>query len=128
MTANNGNNGNGTVTAGGYGYWIVTYSGQDVKTTLYLRKEGRNNMIGLELPKAIEPKDVFDRLTVVRRQGTTPSGVVIWLCKCACGALTSVPDQRLASGQTTSCGCHRRREPVHGQKKQFSWQGTKGAR
>lgn len=127
MGPNNGNGSNPTTTVPLESFRIVTYT--EARLKLYLPNIlENNNMVGLELPKPIEPKDVFDRLTVVKRQGSTPSGVVVWLCKCACGALTSVPDRQLASGRTTSCGCHRRREPVHGQKKQFSWQGTKGAR
>jgi len=123
MTANN--RGNGTAISGGY--WTVTYAHSDVKTTLYLRKGG-NNMIGSELPKPIAPKAVFHKLTVVKKLGAHPSGVVLWLCKCACGALVGVPELKLAGGVTTSCGCEQRRAAGHGATKQFSWQGTKGAR
>ncbi len=37
----------------------------------------------------------------------TPSGEIVWVCKCKCGKETSVPADRLRSGHTRSCGCLR---------------------
>ena len=48
---------------------------------------------------------VFGRLTVIRQDGRTPSGQVIWLCRCDCGNEKSVPSTYLVSKQTSSCGC-----------------------
>lgn len=48
---------------------------------------------------------VFGRLTVVRRSGTSAYLKVMWECVCTCGAITHVPSGSLVSGNTTSCGC-----------------------
>ena len=62
---------------------------------------------------------VFGRLTVVQRQGSTPAGKATWLCKCQCGNTRVVATGTLVSGHTTSCGCTRtdqlvRRNTKHG--------------
>lgn len=51
----------------------------------------------------------FGRLTarhpIVKRD---PKGSIIWHCSCKCGGETDVPQDRLVSGNTKSCGCLKR--------------------
>lgn len=51
----------------------------------------------------------FDRLTVVRREGSQvyPSGQkqTLYLCQCDCGKEVKVTRRNLISGNTRSCGC-----------------------
>lgn len=47
----------------------------------------------------------FGRLKVVKENGRTKYGNVLWLCKCECGNETSVTTSSLNSGGTKSCGC-----------------------
>jgi hypothetical protein len=49
----------------------------------------------------------YGRLTVIGKEGHTTDGIALYLCKCDCGNMISVPSQRLTSGRTTSCGCYR---------------------
>lgn len=54
----------------------------------------------------------FGRLTVLKRvpdpgNGSTPR--VFWECQCDCGKTVSVRAGALVSGNTTSCGCGRRK-------------------
>lgn len=48
----------------------------------------------------------FDRLTVLERNGMVNNGAA-WLCRCACGNLTTVKGRRLIERKTRSCGCLR---------------------
>jgi hypothetical protein len=49
---------------------------------------------------------VFDRLTVLHRDGDKLSGgSIVWVCRCLCNNLVSVPSRDLISGNTKSCGC-----------------------
>jgi hypothetical protein len=32
----------------------------------------------------------------------------VWLCKCACGTIRNVPQSRLLTNRTISCGCYRK--------------------
>ena len=52
----------------------------------------------------------YGHLTVIKRNGSTPSGQALWWCKCDCGNpnLISVLGNNLRRGHTTSCGCDRR--------------------
>lgn len=51
----------------------------------------------------------FGRLVVVERiPGRSSSGHARYLCRCDCGAETSVPGMRLRRGDTVSCGCYAR--------------------
>lgn len=50
----------------------------------------------------------FDRLTAIRRVGTTKDRAAIWLCRCECGKTTKVTGKHLRSGHTRSCGCLQR--------------------
>ncbi len=61
----------------------------------------------------------FGRLIVLSRAPKTFFKVKQWLCRCACGAHTVVPTEKLSSGNTRSCGCLRRdaagkRSTTHG--------------
>lgn len=48
----------------------------------------------------------FGRLIViVATKKRTPSGGIIWLCRCDCGNLAEVRSTNLLSGNTMSCGC-----------------------
>lgn len=50
---------------------------------------------------------VFGMLTVVREGGRTKHGNVVWVCKCSCGTVKSIPSGSLRSGHSKSCGCTR---------------------
>lgn len=60
------------------------------------------------LLKAIEPGDVFSRLTVIRKLDERQRQQVLWECLCNCGKLTKVTTGNLNNGHTTSCGCYNR--------------------
>ena len=50
----------------------------------------------------------FDRLTVLNRDETKPSGAgksVYWNCQCECGNIKSVRMDKLRKGEVRSCGC-----------------------
>lgn len=49
----------------------------------------------------------FDRLTVIKRAGTSKSGKVLWLCECSCGERNQITTttSNLITGNTKSCGC-----------------------
>ena len=49
---------------------------------------------------------VFNRLTVMERAGTTRSKKVSWLCLCSCGSTTIVDVCSLVTNNTGSCGCY----------------------
>lgn len=58
------------------------------------------------MPKLIDiTGEVFGRLTVIERCGTSKHGHTIWLCQCTCGNLTEVIKPDLKQGKTNSCGC-----------------------
>ncbi len=58
------------------------------------------------MPKLIDiTGEVFGRLTVIERSGTSKHGHTIWLCQCTCGNLTEVIKPDLKQGKTNSCGC-----------------------
>lgn len=52
----------------------------------------------------------FGRLTVIRRDGSSPGSIARWLCRCDCGNESMVASTNLGhrSGNTRSCGCLRR--------------------
>lgn len=49
----------------------------------------------------------FGRLVAIECLGGTPDGTV-WRCQCDCGKCVDKLGPRLASGNTSSCGCYRR--------------------
>jgi hypothetical protein len=55
--------------------------------------------------KKNELGSIFGSLTVISEQGCNSSGQIVWLCKCACGAVTSVDGSSLRLGRVKSCGC-----------------------
>lgn len=73
----------------------------------------------------IKPGDTFGRLSVL---SVLPTAVSHVLCKCACGRLVNTTVIRLTSGSMRSCGCEDKPKTKRVGKKQFSWQGTKGAK
>lgn len=56
---------------------------------------------------------VFGKLTVIARDITKPvaskGGRVYWICKCECGNIKTATGHELASGDTNSCGCFRKK-------------------
>lgn len=50
----------------------------------------------------------FGRLTVLRVNGRSKNGHVMWLCRCTCGAEVTVRGSAVSSGNTRSCGCFQR--------------------
>lgn len=47
----------------------------------------------------------FDRLTVLGRDYAATTKKTMWLCRCACGSVTSVEGYKLRQGYSRSCGC-----------------------
>lgn len=47
----------------------------------------------------------FGLLTVLRENGRSKDGKVLWLCKCRCGNEVTVQGYHLRNGHTKSCGC-----------------------
>lgn len=56
----------------------------------------------------------FGRLTALKYTGKNePSnGSRFWLCRCDCGNLHTVNSNHLSMGNTRSCGCLKRRQPI----------------
>ena len=50
----------------------------------------------------------FGRLTVLYRVQNDKHGTAVWMCKCDCGNIISVPTTILRSGRKKSCGCLRK--------------------
>lgn len=50
----------------------------------------------------------FGRLTVCEKTDKRQHGSVIWLCSCSCGADVEAKAGNLKSGNTKSCGCHKK--------------------
>lgn len=48
----------------------------------------------------------FGRLTVIEKSEKRKNKI-IWICKCDCGEIVSVPGESLKSGNTKSCGCYK---------------------
>lgn len=75
----------------------------------------------------------FSNLEVISENGTNKHGAHMWKCLCDCGSVIICPTQNLTSGNTKSCGCHRKaasraRKTTHG--KRFTrlyriWNGMK---
>lgn len=47
----------------------------------------------------------FSRLLVLEDVGTDEIGRSIWLCKCDCGTIKTLPGVSIVRGNTKSCGC-----------------------
>ena len=50
----------------------------------------------------------FGRWTVIKSAGRDEKGRHKWLCKCDCGTERVIPQDRLKSGNSKSCGCLQR--------------------
>lgn len=62
----------------------------------------------------IRPDAVVDKwLVVVKVNG---KGRAAWLCRCECGTERVVEQLHLRSGNSSSCGCSRRKARTHGRK------------
>jgi hypothetical protein len=48
----------------------------------------------------------FGRLVALSENGRDKHGQARWLCRCDCGATTTVVGAWLRTGNTKSCGCH----------------------
>lgn len=51
----------------------------------------------------------FGCLTVLEELSERSNKRIVWKCKCACGNTVSVKGIYLTTGQTTSCGCAKRK-------------------
>lgn len=47
----------------------------------------------------------FNKLIVIGRDGTYPSGNIRWLCQCDCGGYTHTSGWYLKTGRVIGCGC-----------------------
>ena len=47
----------------------------------------------------------FGRLTVASMERCRHTNVVMWRCRCECGATSKVASTSLKRGKTRSCGC-----------------------
>lgn len=50
----------------------------------------------------------FGKLTVIKRNGTSKDGKVMWECKCDCGKYSKVRSSDLTRWRIKSCGCYAR--------------------
>ena len=48
---------------------------------------------------------IFGRLVVIQRNGSSKRGEALWTCKCDCGSMLNVTGYHLRTGHTRSCGC-----------------------
>ena len=60
----------------------------------------------------------YGRLTVIKENGRSKTGYVLWLCRCECGNLVTVISSNLLTGNTTSCGCRFKETRTYNQRKQ----------
>jgi hypothetical protein len=74
-------------------------------------KVGRRNFLRCDLRASRRDGamigQVFNRLTVLAFERKR-RGYRHWLCRCTCGAETTVREDHLRDGSTRSCGCLRR--------------------
>ena len=75
-------------------------------------REGRTKSCGClskEITSKTSLKDltgqVFGKLTVLQRAGSTKQKRATWLCQCTCGKTVIVNSSSLLTGNTKSCGC-----------------------
>jgi hypothetical protein len=53
--------------------------------------------------KPVSVGERFGALLVVAREGSAPNGSALWLCRCDCGATTTIRGSNLGPGGTQSC-------------------------
>lgn len=68
-------------------------------------------MAGFGRPARDLSSEVFDRLTVIKRAGSTKTHKALWLCQCSCGKRCVKIGTRLISRETKSCGCLKAESP-----------------
>lgn len=80
------------------------------------------------MPKKIDMRGKkFGMLTVVSENGTTKTGDILWVCKCACGNITHpIVGSNLRNGHTKSCGCTRPKKHGKSDSRLYEvWHGIK---
>ncbi len=71
---------------------------------------GRSRSCGCQQGRrahALNPGQVFGRLTLLEQAGVSSNGGVLWRCQCECGYVGRFRAGNLKSGNTQSCGCAR---------------------
>ena len=58
----------------------------------------------------------FGKLTVIREDGRSKNGCVIWLCRCDCGNEYRTTSTYLRRGYSTSCGCETKSKQIESHK------------
>lgn len=67
----------------------------------------------------------FGRLTVIKYMGTNKNKRASWLCLCECGKTLVTDTHHLKSGNTTSCGCSRKKLKQNNPRLYRIWAGMK---
>lgn len=97
----------GTNKKTGNALWLCKcVCGNSVKVDSYALRHGRTKSCGC-LTNVIDlTGQIFDRLTVIKRNGNNrQNGNALWLCKCICGNTINADSYSLRHGRTKSCGC-----------------------
>ena len=78
-------------------------------------KSGRVWCCGCRSRRILDLKgSLFGRLTVLSMSDRRDrKGSVYWKCRCSCGNMVEVPQDRLVSGNTSSCGCLKKEWEAH---------------
>jgi hypothetical protein len=74
----------------------------------------------------------FGRLLVTARDDVRSGRQAYWICRCVCGAITSVEGNHLRNGRTRSCGCLKSettgiRSRTHGESQSREYRALHGA-
>ena len=69
----------------------------------------RSELVGQRSLKDISKRQFGKLVAVKPTQKRNSNRSVIWLCQCECGATTFVSETDLQSGNTTSCGCTKKK-------------------
>lgn len=68
----------------------------------------------------------FGKLTAIKPNGKNKKGQILWLCKCDCGSDYITSASNMLCGNTTSCGCSRRKNGLILNRRIYSiWNGMK---
>lgn len=117
-----------TVPGDVYGKWIVLKKANKKQGRLYwlckckcgnekvvfgtdLRR-GNSRSCGKCKHTKIQPGDIFERLTVIKRASRGNCNQLRWLCKCKCGEESISQSSSLQSGHATSCGCYQKERTI----------------
>lgn len=70
-----------------------------------------NGMLGeKKMPKEIDMAGKrFGMLTAIEKAGHSKQGKILWKCQCNCGNIRLVCSGNLQSGNSTNCGCKRKK-------------------